>query len=653
MSLWVTIRLVTKNSGAGLDSQMKPIDFQGIASFDRVLVEHLHDYLSYSEAHLSKCIINSIHPLPGESLPPSLPPLDGERLRLRDAVQSFGKSVATVTTSQKNLVSPDDWQSTVKQVNAALWEYVEVLEGCVTELYQQLNQVGFENWHEDLTKVVEQINQSLIRQLDECEWLLKRIEPLLWDYRRACEEKGGKSSFWKKILLLGSSLLDRSIYSYLKKSKRFLSIQSKWFTERYNGYHKLKDKIENSSRKFKGYHIYSELNESVQRDFKKLYELLKLWTINVKTKSLPPREPIRAIRSLYSLEYAEKVFDQYYRKLEEALYEKSRDIKVDSVHLYRDPSSRKVASEMVRGLRAEVHTLGATIECYRDFDLRTHPNPYVRNRWGFTEWVVGPEPEKTRELLDLVYEVEFLDKLLERFGESINKGPQKNEAQQFNTQYEMIKRTLHEMGQPLSSKAVMKSRAERLLEQMEEINELGSFDDDIINMMGKVFSKAMRADWQYHVLFEFPLFHQLYRIHQGITGKNTDLKHQNRMSKFREIIDELQGWVKKCDTHRHVHEIETDMNDMRGYLQDFLALVQNFSVNDGLDAVSAQVEISHFARQLLEYRYLFGSFFQMLHQHEPEGKLIRNQFLFVDQYFEAVESQLHEMRQKWRLNISS
>ena len=160
----------------------------------------------------------------------------------------------------------------------------------------------------------------------------------------------------------------------------------------------------------------------------------------------------------------------------------------------------------------------------------------------------------------------------------------------------------------------------------------------------------MRADWQYNVLFEMPQFHQLYRIHQGVVGEYLDSKHQSRLSTFKGIIDELQGWVKKCDTHRHVHEIEADMNDMRGYLQDFLGYVQRAASKEGLDAYDANKEVSEIARQLLEYRYLFGSFFHMLHQHEPEGKLIRNQFLFVDQYFEAVESQLHEMSQKWRLN---
>lgn len=629
---------------------MKPIDFQGIAHFDKALLEHLHAYLSYSESHLANCIIHSIHPLPGKSLPPVLSQLDNERLRSRDAVQNFGKSVATINQSEEKMVASNDWESTVKQINQALWEYVEILEGCVTELFQQLNQVGFEQWHSDLMNVVEQVKQSLLRQMKECEWLINRMEPLLKDYRKVCQREGGKSSFWKNLFSLGSSLIDRSLYSYLNKSRRFLNIQSKWFVQRFNDYQKLKEKIKNSSRKFKSYHVFGDLDEEVQKDFKKLYELLKLWALNQKTKSLPPREPIRAIRSLFGLERAEEIFDHYFRLLEEALYEKSRDVKTDPADLYRDTAARRAAIELTKGMRAEVHTLGATIESYRDFDLRTHPNPYVRNRWGFTEWVVGPEPEKTRELLDLVYEVEFLDKLFERFGESLAKEVDKNDFQQLSSQYELINRTLHEMGQPLSSRVVMRTRAEKLLEQVDELDELGSSNLRAIDFAGKIFSKAMRADWQYNVLFEMPLFHQLYRVHHGLVGEDLDQKHQNRLGKFRAIINELQGWVKKCDTHRHVHEIEADMNDMRGYLQDFLGYVQRISNKEEMDAWEADKEIAEIANQLLEYRYLFGSFFHMLLQHEPEGKLIRNQFLFVDQYFEAVESQLHEMRQKWRLN---
>ncbi|ADI37966.1 hypothetical protein [Waddlia chondrophila] len=626
---------------------MKPIDFQGIANFDKALLEHLHAYLSYSESQLAKSIIYSIHPLPGKALPLVLPQLDSERLRSRDAVQSFGKSVAMITQSDEKIVASNDWESASRQLNGALWEYVEILEGCATELFQQLNQVGFEQWRSDLMNIVEQVKQSLLRQMKECEWLLNRMEPLLKDYRKACQKEGKKGSFWKSLFGFRASMIDRSLYSYLRKSRRFLHLQFKWFSQRLSDYQKLKEKIEKSSRKFKSYHAFAELDESVQKDFKKLYELLKLWNLNQKTKSLPPREPIRALRSLFSLERAKEVFSHYFWMLEEALYEKSRAVKTDPADLYRNPSNRQTVAELVKGMQAEVHTLGATIEGYRDFDLRTHPDPYVRNRWGFTEWVVGPEPEKTRELLDLVYEVELLGKLFERFSASLNKEDQQSDF--LYSQYEAINRTLHEMGQPLSSRVIMRARAERLLEQVDAMDELGSFNLLAIDYAGRVFSKAMRADWQYNVLFEIPQFHHLYRVHHGLVGKNLDQKHLSRLNKFKEIIEELQGWVKKCDTHRHVHEIEADMNDMKGYLQDFLGFVQRVCSKENLDAFDAKNEISEIFNQLLEYRYLFGSFFHMLLQHEPEGKLIRNQFLFVDQYFEAVESQLHEMQQKWRL----
>jgi hypothetical protein len=626
---------------------MKPIDFQGIITFDRVLVEQLHNYLNASQSHLARCVIHAIHPLSGETLPPELPVSDSEEPTLRDAVQNFGKRIALIASHEKPLVGSKDWELAMRQINTALWEYVEVLESCVTELFQQLNQVGFEQWHSELMKVVVEVKEALIRRMDECEWMINRMEPLLWDYRKTCEKQSGKRQWWKKILTLGSSLVDRSLLPYLKKSRRYLKIQSKWFSQRYADYIELKKKIEQSLRKFKGYHVFAELDEPIQQDFKKVYELLKLWQLNLKTKSLPAREPIRALRSGFSMDKTAQIFTEYYRELAASLYEKSRKIKDDSEDLYRDVSSRRFFTEVIKGIRAEIHTLGATIESFREFDLRTHPNPYVRNRWGFTEWVVGPEPEKTRELLDLVYEVELLDKLFEKLGTSVEKGPSSDSSQQLSGLYREIERTLHEMGQPLSSRVLMRSRAEKILEQLEEVDELGSFNPEVVDLTGMILSKAMRADWQYNVLYEITQFHQLYRIHQGLLGQNEDRKHLSRLNKFREIIKELEGWVTKCATHRHVHEIEVNMNDIRGYLQDFLGRVQQMAGHEESDADSMVLQINEVLKKLLEYRYLFGSFFHMLHQHEPEGKLIRNQFLFVDQYFEAVESLLQEMRGKW------
>ncbi len=623
---------------------MKPIDFQGIITLNQPLVEDLNLYLKGKESQLAVSILNAIHPLPRESLPPVLPFSSNDEVYLKEAVEVFSKNVASVASSEKALVSSNDWELAVRQVNTSMWEYVEVLEGCVTELFLQLSQVGFEQWRPELLEVVESVKNILLNSMNECETTIKQMEANLWDYRSACESRSGQISWLKKMSLYWTSLLDRSLRSYLDKSRRLLTTRSKWFSKKYSDYLKLKHKIDRSLRKFKGYHVFGTLEDDVQTHFKRMYELLKLWRLNTKTNSLPSREPVRALRSAYSMDKAAQVFSEYYRELKETLFGRSRKFKSDPNDLYLDVSSRHLVEEVLKGYQAEVHALGATIENFREFYLRTHPNPYVRTRWGFSEWVVGPEPKQARELLDLVYKVELLDKLFEKLSHSLQKGPSGYDSTHLSKQYREVESILHEMGQPLTSRGVMRARAEDVLEKIEEIDELASFNPSAVDYVGKIFSKALRADWQFHVLFEIPLFHQLYAIHQGILGPDQDRQHLNRLNKFNQILDQLKGWVKNRDTHRHVHEIETDMNDMRGYLQDFLGSVQRLRAEGSLEAGEARRQRGKIAQQLLEYRYTFGNFFHLLHQNEPEGKLIRNQFLFVDQYFEAVESQLHEMR---------
>ena len=80
------------------------------------------------------------------------------------------------------------------------------------------------------------------------------------------------------------------------------------------------------------------------------------------------------------------------------------------------------------------------------------------------------------------------------------------------------------------------------------------FDRKVVDNIAEIFSKALRADWQYHVLFEIPLFYEHYSIHQGIEGAIEDRKHVNRMNKFKELIEQLQGRVKNRVSHRHVRE---------------------------------------------------------------------------------------------------
>jgi hypothetical protein len=627
---------------------MKPIDFQGIISLDLVLVEQLRLYLQEKESQLSQSIANAIHPLPREGIPPVLASGD---LKLFEGVETFTKNIHKVSVSKYSVVAPNDWELATRQINNALWENVEVLEGCVVELFRQLGQVGFEKWNPALLKAVEAIKDMLHIRLEELGWKIPRLESLLWDYRWICEKQDGKIVFFKKTFSFWKSILDRELMTSVKKSRKLLETGYKKFVTRYTEYEVLKIKIDNTLRKFNSYQVFKSLDEANREEFRTIYRLLKVWELNLRSKSLPPREPIRALRNAYSIEKAASVFREYSRSLRKVLFDRSRKIKADSNELSFDVSSRRIVGDVVKGYRAEVHTLGAAIDKYREFYLRTHPNPYVRTRWGFAEWIVGPEPSQTKDLLSILYSVEELDKLYESLGLGLQKGPAAFDSLSMSRLYQDMEQTLHEMGQPLTSRMVMRARAEKLLDQIQQMDELGSFNPDVVEYVGKAFSKGLRADWQYNVFFDIPLFHQLYEIHQGILGPIEDRNHLGRKNKFRDLITQIEGWVRNRDTHRHVHEIETDMTDMKNYLQEFLAYVQRIENEKDLSKVALKAHTSDITRQLLEYRYLFGQFFHDLHQYEPEGKMIRNQFLFIDQYLESVENKLNELKLRWQANV--
>jgi len=627
----------------------KPIDFQGIVSLEKSVVDHLKQYLNEKESQLGNTITHAIHTFPTETLPVVIPFSSGDALRLSDAVMAFGKNVSEISKSERSLVPADDWESAIREINEALWEYNEVLEGCVTELFQQINQIGVEGWSPGLLGVVRSIKTMLLDQMDQLGVVEEQLEGLLWKYRWACESRKGRGVWFKKIWYKWRRLLDRNLGSFLKETKKSLNLRYQKFVDRYHRYQSLNQKIDKSVAKFDGYQVFNELDEDVQKELKHLYRLIKLWKYNSESRLLPQENTIQALRKSFRAEKSYQLFHEYYEELQESLFDRSRLLKRNLNEFFQEVINRPLAHDMISGCRKELHTLAAMISSYRNFFLKTHPNPYVRSRWGFPEWIVGPEPESSMALLHLVFDVEKLEDLFNELEGALKEGKEPQNNYTLERKYREIEKILHEMGQPLTTRSVMRSRAEELLERLEDMNELGSFNENVVGYVGKIFSKALRADWQYHVLFEFPLFHELYAIHQGILGSYENRHHLNRMNKFKDLIVQIEDWVKRRDVHRHMHEIEMDMNDMKESLQEFLVYVQRMT--DRVEAEKETLEnvIQDIQLQLLEYRYLFGNFFHYLHQYEPDGKLIRNQFLFVDQYFETVENRLQDLRSEMNM----
>ncbi|MEM1283337.1 MAG: hypothetical protein AAGG81_07270 [Chlamydiota bacterium] len=626
----------------------QPIDFQRIVALDKTLVEQLQKYLQEKEADLGNALLASVPQISSGS--PVIPPSRALKLKLSDATEGFGKKLRQVNQSSDDSLPPDTWKEVAQSINQACWEYEEVLEGCVKELFQQLDQIGIEQWNAELSLVLDSIKDTILHSIEDLVWALKRVESQLATFRLGQEAKQGKWTFFRKFLGFVSPVIDRSLMGNLVQTEKYLRIHHRKYARRLAEYISLDEKVRYIMKKLRGFQVLNTLDDSIKEKFKTVYYYVKLWKHNQKNDVIPIQELIRSLSYALTSEQTIEIFEKYLNSLKEALFHQSRVLKKKTIRYMKDSSGKKMIKEVMKGYRGEILTLGSTIAKYREFLLRTDPNPYVRSRWGFTEWIVGPEPDQTKKLLNIEYEVENLENLFEKIEESIEKGPSKGEGKRLRIIPD-IQRLLHEMGQPLTSHSMTRTRAEHVLEHLEELNELGSFNPHAVEYAGKLFSKVLRADWKHHVLQEIPLFHELFAIHMGIVGGSDDRNHLNRMNKFKHLIQEIESWVKNRETRRHEHDIELDMNDLKAYLQDFLAQVQRTSKDDTLDSEKAKEVVSGLAHQLLIYRYLFGEFFHYLGRYTPDGKRIRNKLLFVDQYFESVENKLHVLRNmSWPIN---
>lgn len=619
----------------------QPIDFQRIVALDKSLVDQLHQYLQEKETEQASFLLASIPQFTSQA--PVIPPAKESSLRLSDAVEGFGKKLRQVAQSNAETLESEAWKEIAQVVSLSFWEYEEVLEGCVKELFQQLEQLGIEQWNTELSHVLDSIKDILLQHIEDLMWALRRVESQIYEFRITQERQQGKWVFCHSILCYWRPVLDGSLISNLIKTEKYLKIHHRQYSKRLQEYITLDEKVSLIMKKLKSYQVLHTLDEGVQKNFEDVYYYVKLWLHNQKSRSIPDQEIIRSLSYTVSAEQTIDLFDKYCEALKRALFHQSRVLKKRTIRYFKDASGKKMIKEVMKGYQAEILTLGSTIAKFREFLLRTDPNPYVRSRWGFSEWVVGPEPTQTKKLLNLEYEVENLESLFERLEVSIEKGPEKNEHKRLKISSD-IQRILHEMGQPLTSYNMTKTRAEYVLEHLQELDEMGSFNSFSVEYAGKLFSKVLRADWKHHVLQEIPLFHDLFNIHMGIVGGSDDRKHINRFNKFKHLIQEIESWVKNRDTRRHEHDIELDMNDLKGYLQDFLAQVQRTAKDENIDADTSKHVITELSHQLLIYRYIFGEFFHFLGRFGPDGKRIRNKLLFIDQYFESVENRLHILR---------
>ncbi|HEV8051886.1 MAG TPA: hypothetical protein VGP47_05275 [Parachlamydiaceae bacterium] len=616
-------------------------DNQSIIILDEQMAEQLSQYLENKESQLSAKIVDVI--LQFEGLP-TLKETMGPSLRLSEAVEEFGRKIGRISHPNKMPLIKDKWRFAAKQINYALWNYVEMLEGCVTELFQQIEQMGFEQWNVDVIRTATTIKDELTHRMDDLIWAIRRLEQQLKLYRRVCEAREGKWMMWRKIWFSFSKILDRALEPTVRKCNKFLNMRYRKFVERYTGYLQLYETGQQSINKFYHYRVLSSMEVNQQNKLKELYFLLTLWENNQKARILQRTEPVRAVRSCLSFESATLLFKDYLLSIRNAVFDKSRLIKKQYRLLFHDRATKQPLIDNIANYRIELSKLDELIRGYKKFHLQTDPRAKAFLGKLFKKRHTKGLPAHFEELEKLIDEIKNLDTIAGGFQSSLEKEPEMLTRLTPDLRDE-VGSYLHEMGQPLASRELMRRNGKALLQSLQSLEEISSFNPEVVNFICCSLCKAMCADWKYHVLQEIPMFHKLYEIHQGIFNISDERIHLNRLHKFQRILKQLEVWIKNEETLKHIQEIGLDINDLKAYLQDFLAYVQRLEPDEEIVPDAQRLERDSFkaAQALVEYLYLFGNFFSHLRPDDSEHCLVRKQLLFVDQYFEAIDRRIQEL----------
>lgn len=585
------------------------------------MLEQFREFLDKQEAALADALLLATIPAIDSKVQAPLHLHGSGHFRLAQALQVM---TARIRNLHEGKTTQGEWDSAVLIINKAFWDYVEVLEGAVQELFGHMDRVDLNGWSEDYYNIVTSFKELLAHRIEDLIWVFKRVEDLAIAYRLICKRQKNVWMVFGRLLSRFSHALDKSILENLAKSDEVLAVRHKSFDVSYNALKVLIPEIQEKESRFASFPVFITL-EKEQRDLIiKLYRLIALNEKNAKLKTLNQQLLVDTLKNVAKAGVVCVNFRHYVAEIRKKLFENCLNWQKS-----HDPSIQKP----IKALEKELDFVKNQIGSYREILARSESRPYGQTRWPLTEWIVGKEPRKTRDLLHLLYQIDSLKKLFPAIELAVDrKGLQEGYLIKRTRLKMQMDDVLHEMGQPLSSRNLIQVKADRLIELLDLADELGGSLGDVRGMITEVLLRAMHFDAKYQVLNDYPRFHEIYSIHEGLAPEIKDAGHRKRIKLFQSVIQHVEHWIRKHEVEQHVAELEVDESAIHESLQEVLGAIQR-------DALSNE-DRQRFDQMLLAYRYQFSQFFHFLRSFEAEGNAIRNQFTFVDHYLDAMENHL-------------
>ncbi len=595
---------------------LAPTEYRGIVSLNQSLVQELTGFLREREGYLADAL--------KQAFAGTLEPIRPEANTLALALNSLQSAhYIPATTASLPQLQHD--------LNTALWSFVEVLEGGVTELFEQLDETRLQDWDDQLADVLGALVSLFQNHLQGTMHAIDRLEDILWKCRDYMQIGKLHTPWLRQLLRCGRSLLDSQIGKNLDKALSFLNERYRNWHKRYVTYVNFNSRAAEATYQLDGLSLFETLPQQSQDIYRYVLRMIKLWEIDAGAKAVLLDDVRRAIRDTVHSDTVFDVFHHYYNILKDALFTTSKEIKVGGDTLPLADIGLHSAT-----VRKEVEILRSSIARYREFLLRTDPNPYVRSRWGFPEWVVGPEPESCRQLLKMEFQIEALDRLYASFSTALmGKADESRETTQATVQD--IQRSLHALGQPLLSRHLMLAEGGRLMDKVDRFDELASTHPRAIDFVGDILLRALRYDTKFSLLPDNTTFHKVYAIHHGLAADLiSDPAYQQSVETCKLAIGRILKWLKKDHADKQSGDVDQLHEQVSQQLTTLYDTIQGLS-SEKRDAISAT------RQKLLELRYLLNDFYHRLNSSGMEGRQLRSRFITLDHQIEAVETQLQNL----------
>ncbi len=594
-------------------------DYEGLFALTPDLVHQLQEFLQRKEADLADYLQQAFLPSPGTYHLPFINTHTTD-FNLSELIPSLEEMTRRLYDTQPIQERQRHWKDLRNNINKRLWNYVETLESASTELYEELSLIGFDRWRSELFENLKKINSDLLRRLEDLKLIIHKLEKILWEYR-SIKESRGQWGILERFQFWFTDTLDKELKTNVDKTEQFLKLKFKDFSDKFDAYCKVDPIVSETLDRCGDYLIIKKMERSSQDRIILLEVLLKCWEAAKSKYKILQDDIARSIYQSVNINRVPALFKEYSTAIKKALFETGRSFKNGDLF-----ALKPMLDEGIGLIRKELKGFKSAASLYREF---------IQNK----------DPTQANELVHIIYELQHQDQLYEKLTASLARFDDPEQGPYQESLHKEIEGILHTMGQPLISRKGMRSQTHVLVPRLQDCDELGSSQESIIDFMGEVLNKALRLDWKYQTLQEVPGFHELVAYHLGLLGPIQDRSHINRYGKFKKIIQHIEQWVKGGKTYRHVDEIELDMNDIKEYLQDFLASIQR-SIREipQQDKETLRERRGIYSQMLLEYRYLFANFFNILRQQGDEGEYIRNQFQYIDRYFDAIEMQLNNLK---------